>query len=62
MHCTWVQLYAYTTTIFATAYSPDITGDACTAFDIGMYNAIIQESTIVYMQGYTSKMPTKICC
>ncbi len=28
---------------------------SCTAFDIGM-------STILYIQVYTSKMPTKICC
>ncbi len=31
---------------------------ACTVFDIGMFYAIVQESTIVYIQGHTSyKLP-----
>jgi hypothetical protein len=30
---------------------------ACTAFDLGMDYAIIQQSTIVYKQGYTSYTP-----
>ncbi len=32
---------------------------SCTAFDRGMYNAIILESNTVYIQGYTSKMPLR---
>ena len=35
---------------------------ACTAFDIGIYNAIVQESTIVYIQGYTSYIHPKNGC
>ncbi len=57
IHCTWVPrivcIYHYC--ICHCILS-------CTAFDVGMYNAIIQESTILYISVYTSKMPTKICC
>jgi hypothetical protein len=47
-------LYAYTTMVYATAY--------CTAFAIAMYYAIVQESTIVYKEGYTSYIPPKNGC
>jgi hypothetical protein len=57
IHCTWVPSIVC---IYQCGICHCIL--SCTAFDRGMYNAIILESTIVYIQGYTSKMPTKICC
>ncbi len=48
IHCTWVPhivcIYHYCICHCVLA---------CTAFDMGMYYAIIQESIIVYIQGYT---------
>ncbi len=52
-------LYAYTTTVVATAYLPVV---PCTAFAIGMYHAVVEESTIVYLQGYTSYIPPQNGC
>ena len=45
IHCTWLPhiLCMYHYSICHCVF-------ACTAFDIGMYNAIVQESTIVYIQ------------
>ena len=57
IHCTWVPhivcIYHYCVCHCMLA---------CTTFDIGIYNAIIQESTLVYIQGYTSYIPPKDGC
>jgi hypothetical protein len=54
IHCTWVP---HIVCIYSYGICHCIL--ACTAFDIAMYYAIVQESTIVYKQGYTSDIPPK---
>ncbi len=60
IHCTWIPhsvcIYHYGICHWVLS---------CTAFDIGMFYAIMQESTIVYKQGftyYTSYIPPKNGC
>ncbi len=56
IHCTWVPpivcIYHYCVCHLL----------ACTAFDIGIFNAIIQEFKIACIQGYTSYIPPKNGC
>jgi hypothetical protein len=55
IHCTWVPRMIYHYCVCHCIL-------ACTSYNIGIYNAIIQESTIVYTQGYTPYIPPKNVC
>jgi hypothetical protein len=62
IHCTWLPCILCMYHYWHYSICHCVLASGCTTFDIGMYNAIIHELTIVYMQGYTSYIPPKNGC